>query len=526
MARRTPSFLALGCWVLLSSMAFAQAYNSTEYVRNIYRKYLNREPTPNELTQWVWSFQKGLTLPEAQQTFLSSDEYFSRYARSNSAFITGLFTDVLDRPPSTDESLQWLHRLNVSQSDRAKIVKEFLRAAQGHTAPSTPAPRPDPVSAESQLVATASLLYGAIEEELGGTRQGRELSVMARNLVNASRSLEKAKQVSSSLYDQALTDTRIAFQAMEEEIHQLHFSARGSSTYVTKYQQILNSISPPAATTTANMAPLPATRKPAPDGISAEFYNQYLQLSATLLTDTTQVVQFLRGSVTQDASTSQLLRDVEFFQSQVESVQQATNIGMAKQELRHEVLRLRALSQGVTRAMQQSGRVGRVALRWEIVVGDLQDIGDLVGVTAGPVIDPGQPVLLNLPTYHQLPYRVQRPTAAQVSSQAIPITDQSIAYIDGFVTGFNRFLPLSPRVPALQAQARRLRVQLVQFRQELAGGATTLQLKAQLQQINQSLLAVNTLWVRTVQERQLTNTPTLTGITQSIQSLNQIFETL
>ena len=60
----------------------AQVYNSADFVRSLYQRYLHREPSSNELTQWVWAFQKGTTLTDAQVTFLSSEDYFVRQGRN------------------------------------------------------------------------------------------------------------------------------------------------------------------------------------------------------------------------------------------------------------------------------------------------------------------------------------------------------------------------------------------------------------------------------------------------------------
>ena len=283
-----------------------------------------------------------------------------------------------------------------------------------------------------------------------------------------------------------LQDVRAALTAVDQQLGRLHFPAQTSSTYLEQFKQIFIAL----GGTATQMAPLPVTSGPVADRVSTELYNEYVQLSNALLSDTNQVIYSLRSSAgLVDANTSELLRDIEFFQSQATSLHQSVNVGMSKQDLRHEILRLHRLSQGITRLIQQAGKVGRVAQRWEIVLADMQQIGQLMGIAAGPTIDPGQPVLINLPTYHQLPYQVQRPTAAQLSSRAIPLTDQAIAHVDAFVAGFNRFLHLSPRVPALQSQARRLRVLLIQFRQDLASGMATPQLLGRLNQINESLQA-------------------------------------
>ena len=96
--------------------------------------------------------------------------------------------------------------------------------------------------------------------------------------------------------------------------------------------------------------------------------------------------------------------------------------------------------------------------RWDVVNWDLQQVGELVGVSMGPMIDPGQPVLYNAPTYNQLPYQVQRPMPTRTPRNMVPAIDQAVAHVNAFVVGLNRFLPYYPQVPALQTQARSLRL--------------------------------------------------------------------
>lgn len=557
MAQRTLRHILLcACWLGLSWHAYGQAYNTADYVKNLYSKYLNRQPTSNELTQWVWSFQKGLSLHEAQVTFLSSDEYFRRYARDSSAFISGLFTDVLGRAPSPRESLQWLHSLNVSGDDRTKIIRDFLKVTESHVSDSS-VPLADGVGGwkdEStgdgqtddgahdegadtsdgngsgdergdgepapHLLATAGLLHDAIDRELGGTRQGRQLAIMSRNLMDATRNLEQAKRDARALYQQASQDVRAALNAVDQKMGQLYYSARTSNTYLDRFKRILGS----AAEETAVMKPLPMTQLPTVGSIGAELYNSYVPLSRALLGDAKQVIDMLEYSAAENLNDSQLLREVQFFRSQANSVQQSLRSGMLEDDLRHEILRLRALSLGITQLMQESGQVGLVVQRWEIVLDDLKQMGELVGVSSGSAIDPGQPLLINSPTYHHMPYQVQRPTREELSNRALPKVDQAIAHIDAFVAGFNRFLHLSPRVPALQSRARRLRVQLAQFRENLAGEADPSKLKARVKEMEQSLETLKSLFQRTVQERWLANTPDLEGISAAITRLTNIFD--
>ncbi len=467
MGWRSPPLLAFCCWLLLVGYAPAQTYNSAEYVRGLYHKYLDREPSSNELTQWIWSFQKGLSLAEAQATFLSSDEFYSRCGRNPELFVTSLYTEILNRMPSANERSEWARNLSVVKGDRAKLVRQFLEAAQRETSAATALPTGQPRQRESQLVATARLLQNSLAEETGGTHAGRQLAIMSRNLTNASRNLQRASQGPNATYNTALSDVQAALNALANEMRPWYATVPTSTAYLQQYEQVFRSLGGTESRPTTR----PSIDRPPVDGISSQLYYSLVQVSTTLLGDTNQVVYLLRNTAGQNSTANQLLRDVEFFSAQATALHQSLREGLSRSELRHTILRLRALSQGVSRSMQETGQMGWVFQRWQIVAQDMQQLGELVGVSSGPTIDPGQPVLLNSPTYYQLPYQVQRPTAVQVSSQATALTDQAIAHVDAFVAGFNQFLHLSPRVPALQAQARAMRMSLAQLRQELANGS-------------------------------------------------------
>ncbi len=529
MVRRTPLLPALLCWLLLCCSVSGQIYNSTtDTVRTLYRTFLNREPSADELSQWVWSFQKGLSMTDAQATFMTSDEYFNRYSRNPSLFITGMFNNVLHRAPTAIELQRWLGSYNASIGNREKTVRDFLAVSQGIGTPPPPSAWQPPTEREGQLVATANLLHGALDDELGGTVQGRQLSVLARNLVNSSRSLESAKPAGSTTYRQAFVDVGVALAALEQEMRELHIPTQTSTVYLTRYRQIFSSMGGSTGLTPLPMPPLPTPplpTQPVVETVSAVTYNEYLRLSTALTSDITQIVGSFRTSATLDADSMQLLHDIEFLQTQVTASQQSIRIGMLTSDLRQTVQRLRALAQGITAGMQRTGQVGLVAQQWQNAVQNMMRMGQLVGMTCSTPINPGCAVAINRPTYCQLPYPVQAPTTVQLAAQAIPHTDRAIANVDAFVMGFNRFLSLSPLVPSLQAQARSLRVLLVQFRMELGNVTiTTTQLNGRLLQINQSLQTLSTMWTQTVQQRQLVNAPDMSGISTAIANINQVFQ--
>jgi capsule polysaccharide export protein KpsE/RkpR len=141
----------------------------------------------------------------------------------------------------------------------------------------------------------------------------------------------------------------------------------------------------------------------------------------------------------------------------------------------------------------------------------------------GLVIDPGQPVLYNAPTYNQLPYAVQRPQPPQAPREMVPLLDQAVAQVNAFVVGFNPVLPYVPQVAGLQTRARSLRLSLLQLRQEATTDANPRMLQTRLGEVNQLLRTLTTTWQQTVDASRLTSVPNLSEITLAVERLNQLF---
>lgn len=524
--------LAAGC---LPPAANAQVASSADQVRSLYLKFLNREPSSHELTQWVWAFQKGLSLTDAQATFLSADEYFARYARNPSSYVAGLYADVLNRAPSSSEVGAWVERLNVAfRGDREKLVREFLAAVERDAAQRAPLPTAPPASAppqpalparEDQLVALARLARDAVETELGGTAQGRQLELLSGNLVASASQLARVALSTSGDAPQAYQDVRAARTALDQGFRPVQIAAPIATTYLDRFDRLLVTLpvaaSLPAALPAApSVAPAVGTSSPPRD---VQWYQDVLRAHQLITRDSEQLLYVLRSMDSPDAFHGQLLRDIEFFSSQLDALDQALRWNAPAAEVRARVLRLRVLGAGVSELMRQGAPAGQVLQRWNIVTQDLQQLSDVAGLGLGAAIDPGAPVLFNAPTYYQLPYQVQRPAPPRVPADALPMIDQTVAQLNAFIVGFNQFLPYYAEVPGLQGHARRLRLLLLQFRQELAAGGVAQGLKTRLTEINQALDTLVASWKQAIQATGLKNAPEISDILISLQKANQVF---
>ena len=150
-------------------------------------------------------------------------------ARNPNSWVAGLYAEVLNRAPSQAEVMAWVNNLNAYRGDRQRLVREFLKASQQELTQRKPLPTPGTAAREGQLTVLARLLRDSLEDELGGTQLSQRLSIMSRNLVNASQTLELTPTSSPAAYAQAYQNAQMALAAVENELGSVRYSAPNSS---------------------------------------------------------------------------------------------------------------------------------------------------------------------------------------------------------------------------------------------------------------------------------------------------------
>jgi hypothetical protein len=93
-------------------------------VDQYFNSYLHRSPQPGERAAWVGAFLSGLSETDVQRAIISSAEYQAAHA-SDTAFVQGLFQDVLGRNADSDGQAFWLNSLSTNP-DRAALAQDFL----------------------------------------------------------------------------------------------------------------------------------------------------------------------------------------------------------------------------------------------------------------------------------------------------------------------------------------------------------------------------------------------------------------
>jgi hypothetical protein len=96
-------------------------------VDGYYQKFLHRTESAAERAGWVNAFLAGASEIAVETAFLLSPEYQMAHA-SNTAFVTGLYNDVLGRPP--DAGLAgWVQAL-ASGASRSSVIQGFLTSSE------------------------------------------------------------------------------------------------------------------------------------------------------------------------------------------------------------------------------------------------------------------------------------------------------------------------------------------------------------------------------------------------------------
>ena len=91
-----------------------------------------------------------------------------------------------------------------------------------------------------------------------------------------------------------------------------------------------------------------------------------------------------------------------------------------------------------------------------------------------------------MPRPTRMPYQVRRPVPARNLDQVTPTIDQAVGHLNAFVVSLGRFVSQSPRVPALQAEARGLRLTLIQLREGVMEGMPARQIDTSLAEIDRA----------------------------------------
>lgn len=102
-----------------------------EQIASWFREYLRREPRAQELYVWEAHLARGGSLTDAQLQILSTPEFYYQSNADDTEYVRRMFQLVTNRQPSQQEISQWLNRLQYHNRLRPEMAREFLAMAKG-----------------------------------------------------------------------------------------------------------------------------------------------------------------------------------------------------------------------------------------------------------------------------------------------------------------------------------------------------------------------------------------------------------
>lgn len=124
----------------LLSTTFATAGESAPFMDDVFRLYratLDREPDPTGLANWAGRLADGQTYLDITTGFIASREFSNTYGNlNNSEFVTQLYRNVLNREPDASGLASWVGRLDSGDSKESVVrgfaqSREFISDQQG-----------------------------------------------------------------------------------------------------------------------------------------------------------------------------------------------------------------------------------------------------------------------------------------------------------------------------------------------------------------------------------------------------------
>ncbi len=137
---RAPDAAGLSNWVRKLNQGLSRdqvsraVWESAEHralqVDRLYQTFLHREADPVGRQGWMNALLSGMSEDQVGQGLVMSAEYQTSH-RGDSAFVTGLYRDVLGREPDTVGSLVWQGALQSGMA-KAQVALAFMTCDEAH----------------------------------------------------------------------------------------------------------------------------------------------------------------------------------------------------------------------------------------------------------------------------------------------------------------------------------------------------------------------------------------------------------
>lgn len=469
--------------VLLSSFTPAKAQNSYDLVRGMYTKFLHREPAPQEITTWTDQLRRGLSVNEMTANILGSDEYYRIHGNANEAYITGLYSDVLNRRPAPQEVASHLDGLRRLGRNRVQFARNFLSSAQHEIAgnnPPTWQPRPPQGNNIGRaLVNQTNLLVTTVQREQGGTFQGRQLLIRANNLNYAARQYESAVGSGNiNSIQQTLSNVQQSLNEFESQLAVTPGVAPVTQNMAYQIEQTVRQ----AWNTIPGSPSIPTP--PVGPGFPGKQWRKVRSSVDDLTLETQRLVIQLQGFRNPDFFHQGLLRDAQNLNSQVDRLRLQLNQGIDPNSLGRSFSGILNQANYMNQTIRGGRPEWRLRQQWYTTSNAITNLQQLLQSMNIPINDPGTPIIVNPPAFPETSFPIYRPNPGLSNRAIVQQIDTTMNQLNAVMAELTPRLHTTPYGPVLQSQANGFANSLSQFRQLAQSGASDRQIRSAFQQLS------------------------------------------
>lgn len=483
----------------LASSSATTYSREADLVRGWYRDYLGRGVGP-ELTAWVQLLRGGMSHIDVQATILGSDEFYQQKKRDPETFILDTLEGVTWQAPSAATIRLWTDRLNQLRGDRVALAREILLAQNEQQ--QTPASSVTALDQATRLTAASKLLVDNAEFELSGTVQGRQVSLRARALSDASQQLEQQMRVRN--IQAAQLNTQFAavvrsFEAVQQALANPPGTAPSTAGVARRVAALIVEMQVSLRS--------PTTTPPVTTPNYQTYNQQQLLAQAESVGRAVQsVIQVLTPSANQDYRFQIALRDLEGLSSRVDAFTDAGRRSASREQLDYDLQTLRAQAERIRPQLFEGEPPLFTRLYWLSVEAGLEQLRETLKSTTSSGVGGTSPVVTTKP-----------------NSGLISLADQATAQIDAFMAGISPLVYGVPDIPRLQRDVRTLRNHLLEFRQMVVEGEPSSELAQTIRHTANDYQSANTRWEQIIVNYRLQNPVQFAPVGAS---LDRIYQTL
>ncbi len=499
--------LRLASWAAIALVAGlmlpAMGSDLSKFLHSVFNDQHGRPPTGAEVNYYSSVSRTDGPLESLARMVASTDYYVQQCQQRPELFVTRLYEVFLHREPTAGEQRYWVSQFpgRGGADARLAFVRRFCRANNlVDYVPSMPGTLPTParpagtqVEIAATLVAKAALLSSAIQNELGGTRLGRDLMTQAAVLVSASSQYRDTVNSPQSTPQQvaiAANNTVRAFQELQATFR----SAPGASAAC---QNLLWEVSQWVAVIESSAGAM-ASVQGGTTAIAAE--------AGQLLALLRQFTTVLSTYQSQDVFYVSLYRDVNSLAVQAESLELLARTGAGTQDVQRVTTSLLAQARNVSRQVGQAD--SGLQRGWWNVQHELDQLALAAGCGGDLYVTASQPVILNHPAWAGFP--VQSSPGYQASAdnrQIVSFADHLLALIDNYVLSLRPLAGRSREAQEMLNQTLDLRNAVLVLRQQAATGAFGSQLQYAAREAVRLYAAAGPAFLQMVGQQPALNSP-------------------